>query len=162
MKDERHIDVAPISISKHVVCQIMCTVGGNAPETGGILLGPIDSSEITDFYFDATAQCTSATYSPDHLTLRRKMREQWIPSGIDFKGFVHSHPGGFDRLSDGDLIYIRRLLDKNPDIKAFAAPIVIPREFRLRPIVVLREEPDVQRIATLRIFSSIPKHAAIF
>jgi proteasome lid subunit RPN8/RPN11 len=148
---ERQLGVPPISISRHVVCKIMCSVGAHGPETGGILLGPIDSSEITDFYFDVTAQCTGATYSPDHLTLRRKMKEEWLPAGIDFKGFVHSHPGSFDRLSDGDLRYIRRLLDKNPDIEAFAAPIVIPREFRLRPIVVLREEPQVQRPTTLRI-----------
>jgi proteasome lid subunit RPN8/RPN11 len=149
---ENAFDVPQISMSRHVVCQIMCTVGVHAPETGGILLGPIGTSDITDFYFDSSAQCSSATYTPDHLTLRRKMQEQWLPSGTDFKGFCHSHPGRFDRLSEGDLHYIRRLLDKNPDIKAFAAPIVIPKEFRLRPIVVLREKPDVQRAATLRIF----------
>jgi hypothetical protein len=145
-------NVPRMSMSRHVVCQIMCTVGVHAPETGGILLGPIGTSDITDFYFDSTARCSGATYSPDHLTLRKKMREEWLPAGIDFKGFVHSHPGSFDRLSEGDLRYIRRLLDKNPDIKAFAAPIVIPGEFRLRPIVVLCEQPDMPRAATLQIF----------
>jgi proteasome lid subunit RPN8/RPN11 len=108
---ENAFDVPQISMSRHVVCQIMCTVGVHAPETGGILLGPIGTSDITDFYFDSSAQCSSATYTPDHLTLRRKMQEQWLPSGTDFKGFCHSHPGRFDRLSEGDLHYIRRLLD---------------------------------------------------
>src|SRR5438270_491659 len=107
----------PIAISRHATCKIMCSIGACEPETGGILLGPIGSSRITDFYFDKTARCTGGTYTPDHVTLRRKMKEDWLPAGIDFKGFVHSHPGSMDRLSAGDMIYIRRLLDKNPDIR---------------------------------------------
>jgi hypothetical protein len=141
-----------IRMSRRVPRAIMCTIGSRWPESGGILLGPIGDSSITDFYFDATACCSGATYSPDHLTLRRKMEEEWLPAGLDFKGFVHSHPGSFDRLSAGDLIYIRRLLKKNPDIISFAAPIVIPREFRIQANVVLREQPDVQHRATLKLF----------
>jgi hypothetical protein len=146
-----HQQPSPIAMSRHVVCAIMCSIGAHEPETGGILLGPIGTSRITDFYFDVTARCTGGTYTPDHVTLRRKMQEEWLPSGLDFKGFVHSHPGRLDRLNGGDMIYIRRLLDKNPDIKAFAAPIVIPREFYLRPIVVLSDRPDVQCPTTLRL-----------
>jgi proteasome lid subunit RPN8/RPN11 len=143
-------EAPPIAMSRQVVCQIMCTIGVHAPETGGILLGPIGSHHVTDFYFDSTARVTISTYTPDHLTLRRKLKEEWLPAGLDFKGFCHSHPGRFDRLSDGDLRYIARLLEKNPDIAAFPAPIIIPSEFRLRPIVVLRDSPQVQRPTTLR------------
>ena len=71
---------------------------------------------------------------------------------IDFKGFAHSHPGAFDRLSVGDMIYIQRLLEKNPDIAVFPAPIVIPHEFRLRAIVVLRHQPNVQFPTTFELF----------
>jgi proteasome lid subunit RPN8/RPN11 len=141
--------VPSIPITRAVVCEIMRTIGSKPPETGGILLGPIGRSEITAFYFDVTADCTAVTYTPDHDTLRRKMREEWIPAGIDFKGFVHSHPG-FDRLSAGDMSYIKRLLAKNPDIEAFAAPIVVSAEYRLRPIVVLRDHPESQHATTLR------------
>jgi hypothetical protein len=148
---ENVFDVPPITMNRHVVCKIMSSIGACMPETGGILLGPIGSSDITDFFFDAGAQCSGVTYTPDISTLRHKMQTEWIPAGLDMKGFCHSHPGQFDLLSGGDLVYIRRLLEKNPDIKAFAAPIVIPREFRLRPIVVLQERPDVQRTTTLRI-----------
>ena len=141
----------PIAMSRHVRCQIMHTIGARRPETGGILLGPIGSNDITDFYFDATASCSGATYTPDYLTLRRKMQEVWMPSGLDMKGFVHSHPGG-DQLSGGDLVYIRRLLEKNPDMSVFAAPIVLPEEFRLRAIVVLADQPSIQRATNLRLF----------
>ena len=80
------------------------------------------------------------------------MKEVWLPAGLDMKGFVHSHPGGFDRLSGGDLEYIRRLLAKNPDMGVFAAPIVIPEAFRLQAIVVLAEQPHLQRPTNLQLF----------
>ena len=140
-----------LTMSRHVHCAIMCTIGARRPESGGILLGPIGSNDITDYFFDATASCSGATYTPDHLTLRRNMQDLWLPAGVDMKGFVHSHPGGFDRLSQGDLTYIRRLLEKNPDMNVFAAPVVIPEAFRLRAIVVLADQPSVQLPTTLRL-----------
>ena len=146
------ISTPSIRMSRHVRCQIMCTIGTRRPETGGILLGPVGSNDITDFYFDSTALCSGATYTPDHITLRRKMKEIWLPAGLDMKGVVHSHPGGFDRLSGGDLLYIRRLLERNPDMDLFAAPIVIPESFRLRAIVVLAIQPDVQQPTNLELF----------
>lgn len=143
--------VPPIVMAPRVRCQIMCTVGARRPESGGILLGPIGSNDVTDFHFDASASCSGATYTPDHVTLNRLMRAVWVPGGLDMKGFVHSHPGGFDRLSHGDLEYIGRLLKRNPDMPYFAAPIVIPEAFRLCAIVVLAEAPLVQRPTRLRL-----------
>jgi hypothetical protein len=137
---------------RHVHCQIMCSIGARRPESGGILLGPTGSNDITDFYFDATALCSGATYTPDHIALRRKMKEVWLPAGLDMKGFVHSHPGALGRLSIGDMVYIRRLLEKNPDMNVFAAPIVIPHAFRLQAIVVLADQPHLQRPTNLQLF----------
>jgi hypothetical protein len=57
-----------------------------------------------------------------------------------------------DLLSEGDMIYIRRLLEKNPDIRFFVAPIVISEQFRLRAIVVSAKEPNIQRATSLRYF----------
>ena len=135
-----------------VFCQIMITIGARPAESGGILLGPIGSTDITDFYFDVTARCTAGTYSPDHVTLRRLMKEQWMPAGLDMKGFVHSHPPGYETLSAGDLRYIARLLERNPDMSSFAAPVVLPDQSRMRAIVVLRAEPNVPRITNIRFF----------
>jgi hypothetical protein len=129
----------------------MCTIGAQPPETGGILLGPIGSNDITEFYFDHGASCSVVTYSPDHVALRRNMRDVWMPSGIDMKGFVHSHPG-LDRLSAGDLTYIERLLKINPDMNVFAAPIVLPEQFLICPIVVLAERPTFQLGTDLELF----------
>ena len=131
---------------------ILSSIGALPPETGGILLGPVGSNDVVEFFFDQGGSCSTSTYSPDHVALMRKMREEWLPAGIDMKGFVHSHPGRYARLSPGDLVYIRRLLDINPDMEMFAAPIVVPFEFRLCPIVVLRADPTVGRHARLVLF----------
>ncbi len=135
-----------------VYFDVIYSICARPPETGGILLGPVGSNDITGFYFDSCADCSGGTYSPDHMTLSRKMKQEWLPSGIDMKGFVHSHPGHFDTLSRGDLVYIRRLLEINPDMDMFAAPIVLPLHFRLCPIVVLRTAPTVPRAAKLVLF----------
>jgi proteasome lid subunit RPN8/RPN11 len=146
------LPVPPIYLSRHVCCKLMSTVGARRAESGGILLGPIGSNDVTDFYFDDSALCTGSTYSPDHLTLKRKMKEVWMPAGVDMKGFAHSHPGTCARLSAGDMIYIRRLLEINPDMSVFAAPIVIPQAFRLEAIVVLADQPHIQRPTYFRLF----------
>jgi hypothetical protein len=111
------------------------------PEAGGILLGPIDGNAITEFCFDPGGTCTGVTYAPDAASLNRLMREEWLPRGIDMKGFAHSHPENYDHLSPGDLRYIARLLEINPDMEQFAAPIVLPSRFIVRPFVVRRGAP---------------------
>ncbi len=130
---------------------IHCDLGRRPPEAGGLLLGPVGEDLVTAFYFDARASCTGSTYSPDHVTLRHKMATEWLPRGLDMKGFAHSHPDGLDRLSAGDLVYIRRLLDCNPDMDVFFAPVVLPAVFRFCPLVVERRDPSAGRRATLEL-----------
>jgi len=144
-KDGRHLAAS-------VARQIMNTVGARLPETGGILLGPVGSEEVTGFHFDTGGSRSSVTYSPDHVTLRRLMRDEWLPSGIDMKGFAHSHPGVYDRLSGEDLRYIHRLLIANDDMRFFAAPLVIPKQFRMRPFVVMRDDTSRAVEADLILF----------
>jgi len=80
------------------------------------------------------------------------MKQEWLPSGIDLKGFAHSHPGRLDSLTAGDLRYIGRLLRANDDMDIFVAPIVIPIEFRMQPIVVLRTDISRPRQARLALY----------
>ena len=131
---------------------ILRRIASRPAETGGILLGPVGSAEITRFYFDQAGSCTACSYSPDYVGLSRRMKQEWLPSGIDMKGFVHSHPDRLDRLTVGDLNYVRRLLLANNDMTIFVAPIVIPEEFRIQPIVVLRTSMSTQRQARLALY----------
>jgi proteasome lid subunit RPN8/RPN11 len=130
-----------INWTREAFDKAMFAICPKPPERGGLLLGPIGSNDISDFFFDAGANVTGASYSPDYVTLNRKLKEEWIPAGIDYKGAIHSHPGRLDRLSSADLIYIGRLLTANPDMPMFVAPIVIPPEFRMRMMVVFRDNP---------------------
>jgi hypothetical protein len=49
-------------------------------------------------------------------------------------------------------MYIRRLLVINPDMELFIAPIIIPSEFRVRMMVVFRDNPDVAVDAQINFF----------
>lgn len=121
-----------VQIAAAVIDEIYGSIGRRPAETGGILLGPTGrNGVVTGFHFDSSAKCGGVTYTPDVATLRRLMKEVWLPAGLDMKGFAHSHPAGFDRLSAGDLQYVRRLMKANPDMDRFIAPILIPDEFRM-------------------------------
>ena len=141
-----------LKMDSEVYREIFHTIGAYPAETGGILLGPIGSDDVTGFYFDNSAGCSRTTYSPDYETLSRKLKGEWMPSGQDFKGFSHSHPRSLDALSSGDMVYIRRLLEINPDMDMFVAPIILPHDYSMRPLVVLKETPSVQREAELVLF----------
>ncbi|MHA1950308.1 MAG: Mov34/MPN/PAD-1 family protein [Candidatus Thorarchaeota archaeon] len=144
--------MATIKMSHEAYKEIMNSICARPAESGGILLGPIGTNEVTHFYFDRGANCTRATYSPDHITLNKKMKEEWLPAGIDMKGFVHSHPGLLDRLTLGDLAYIKRLLNTNSDMEFFIAPIVIPGEYRMRPMIVGKQDCYQPRAARIELF----------
>ena len=133
---------------------LLTSITSRPPESGGILLGPVQADNVvTGFHFDHGGTCSGTTYSPDHVTLGRMMKETWLPQGLDMKGFCHSHGGGYDTLSPGDLTYIQRLLEANQDMQLFLAPVVLPAAFRVHFLVVLRSDPFVPRTAALRLFS---------
>lgn len=78
------------TITEEVLSQIRETVGSQIPETGGIL-GSSDGKRIDYFYFDKTANVTGATYEPDCDKLNLII-QKWYEKGIEFVGFIHSHP----------------------------------------------------------------------
>jgi len=141
-----------LKMNSRVYWEILSTIGSRPAETGGILLGPMDSNDITNFYFDKSARCSEGTYSPDIVTLNKKLEEEWEPSRINFKGFAHSHPQGYSGLSSGDMSYIQRLLKINPHLDMFVAPIILPYEHIMQPLVVLNTIPPLQREAELILF----------
>lgn len=150
LPETEKIPVVPMAHTAYEA--ILQCIAFRPAESGGILLGPIGRNEVTEFHFDQNGSCTSASYTPDHIGLGRRLKQDWLPSGIDFKGFVHSHPGRLDWLTGGDLRYIERLLRANDDMDLFVAPIVIPPEFRIRPIVVLRTDVRRPRQARLALY----------
>ena len=141
-----------VNMKREPFDEAMLKISLRPPESGGLFLGPLGSNDITGFFFDSGGNVTGSSYSPDHETLNRKMKEEWIPAGIDMKGFIHSHPGRLDTLTYQDLMYIKRLLAANSDMSMFIAPIIIPSEFRMRMMVVFSDNPGTIVEARINFF----------
>ncbi|MBQ6972632.1 MAG: Mov34/MPN/PAD-1 family protein [Synergistaceae bacterium] len=80
------------------------------PETGGILGVSLTAPHtVTAFHHDSTGITERSTYTPDVDSLNRVIAE-WAEHGIEFIGFVHSHPKGGRKLSPPDVEYAREIM----------------------------------------------------
>jgi molybdopterin/thiamine biosynthesis adenylyltransferase/proteasome lid subunit RPN8/RPN11 len=112
-----------LHILKSVVQEIEEAIALHPPERGGALLGPVGQPMITAFIYDNIAQTTGSTYHPSPQ-LTQRVQELELRQGLEFKGVIHSHPGGFDRPSGFDEDAILEGLNLNPHIPCFFAPII--------------------------------------
>ena len=144
--------VAIMKMRRKAFDKAMFSICSRPPESGGLWIGPVDSYEITDFFFDSGGTFTSASYSPDHVTLNKKLKEEWLPLGLEFFGFCHSHPGSLDWPTLEDIAYVKKLLKANPEMLMFFIPIIIPSEFRMRPAVIFKNDPDKVVEAKIEFF----------
>jgi hypothetical protein len=138
------------TITREAYDKIASTVGRRHAETGAVLGGNRAQGLITHVHTDHSAAVSGVTYSPDIRVVNRLLREAWDPAGVDFMGFVHSHPGGYGRPSGGDQIYAERILRALPKLDRMAMPIVqtIPDTgvFRMHGYMAVRRgQPDRPR-----------------
>ena len=134
-----------VYVARDVLAAIRETIGRLPAEHGGVLGGDRAVGVVTHFYFDHSGERTSGAYSPDDRRINALLREEWNPAGIQFMGFVHSHPPGFHRPTPGDEIYARRILDHMTDLEYLLLPIVLPEVggvYELLPYVYLRDAAD--------------------
>lgn len=102
--------------------QIRNTIGVRKPENGGIL-GSSDGVHIDHYYFDATADRSSVTYTMDHHALNKVIHD-WNDHDIMLVGIIHSHPDGCTAPSYGDMQTAKRIIE-TVDVKGrFFTPIV--------------------------------------
>lgn len=136
-----------LRLAWEVVVKIAETVGSSPAETGGPVGGAHKSQAITHFHFDESSRNSAVTYSPDHELLNRLFKTDWNPTGIRFRGFVHSHPGHMSRPSCGDEIYAERILRAIRDLEGLWLPIVntIPDtgQFRLTPWIARLDDRGI-------------------
>lgn len=134
-----------ITISAAVLKEIDFTLGKKAPEQGGMLGGRRSGREITHFYFDHGGERTRATYSPDVSLMNAIMNEIWKPEGVEFLGFIHTHPGTLDRPSAGDLEYARTIVShlKLNELLLF---IATTDPFAIHPWVARRNESSLHLV----------------
>jgi molybdopterin/thiamine biosynthesis adenylyltransferase/proteasome lid subunit RPN8/RPN11 len=110
-------------ILSSILQEIEQAIAIHPAERGGALLGPVSKPIITHFIFDNMAQTTGSTYHPSQ-ELTQRVQEVELRQGLEFKGVIHSHPGGFDRLSGFDEDAVLEGLNLNPHLPCFFAPII--------------------------------------
>ena len=108
----------------YVIKEIDRDIASHPPERGGAILGPHNSSLITEFIFDPGAMTSACSYYPSPDLTRKVQEVERKNSGLVFKGVIHSHPGGLDRPSGQDLHAFAKGLHINPHMPCFMAPIV--------------------------------------
>ena len=109
-------------ITSDVYEEIRRTIGCRKPEHGGIL-GSSDGKHIDHFYFDKTADRSSASYTMDTKALNEVIHK-WNDNGVLLVGIIHSHPQGITRPSYGDMETAKHIIE-TLDVKGkFFTPIV--------------------------------------
>lgn len=101
-----------VQMSYQINRQIISAITENLylPETGGILGVNInDRHTVTAFNYDSTGKTEGNTYTPDVNTLNKVIAE-WAENGIEFIGFVHSHPAKGRKLSPPDVEYANEIM----------------------------------------------------
>lgn len=135
-----------LHLSESVAHAIQRSVGTFEAETGGLLGGSRKNYRVEHFHFDNSAQRSGSTYSPDTTTLNQLLSGNWDLKDIEVLGFVHSHPAGVFRPSQGDLIYARNILTALPNMPYLLMPIVLPegphQKFHLHAYAVSRANDD--------------------
>ena len=138
-------------MTAEVYSQIRRTIGTRKPEQGGIL-GSSDGIHIDYYYFDESAERTSASYTMNTKALNEVIHA-WNDNGIQLVGIIHSHPQGVTRPSHGDMLTARHIIE-TIDVKGkFFTPIVqvshkLNGDIRIYPYtfeqtVEMREQPLV-------------------
>jgi len=99
-------------MTREVYDQVMRTVGARKAEQGGAF-GVNEDGLITTFFYDESARAGSAVYYPNVNAVQSRMR-LWAENRVRLAGFVHSHPLGYARPSEGDRIYAEQILTAMP------------------------------------------------
>ena len=100
-----------VYMTKNIYDQIMGVLGRKKPELGGMLGFTLDQDSIDTYVFDGGARVNSVEYNPNIEYLQRIIEGEWEKKHIFLGGFVHSHPGDFNRLSYADVEYAQRIME---------------------------------------------------
>jgi hypothetical protein len=115
------------------------------------MLGRDPDGVVRHFEPDLSARCTSVAYDPNIDHLNKVIKTNWKPNQIEFCGFVHSHPGGYARLSGADHWYAGEILACFKKLPYLWLPIVLSRpdagRFQFLPFVAFPDTTDRKKIS---------------
>lgn len=112
-----------MKMTREVFNKIKASIGKLKPEQGGILGIRNDDDIIDCFVHDKSARFGYAEYNPNVKFLNDVINNDWNENGIDFCGFVHSHPSQSNKLSEADIEYAGRIM-KEFDLAYLYMPLV--------------------------------------
>ena len=100
-----------LKFPKRIFDEICQTIGAQCSETGGLIGGNPLSGQVTRFFFDSDAKCTTTTYvRSERVNL---VIHDWNEAGDNTLGIIHSHPRGSPEPSEADVDFAFRIL-KHP------------------------------------------------
>lgn len=112
-----------MKITDDVFEKIKKTIGMMKPEQGGIL-GISNGFDLIDcFVHDKDAEVKYDEYNPNIIFLNDVINNDWNLNGIEFCGFIHSHPYPSNMLSDADIEYAMKIM-KEFDLFYLYMPLV--------------------------------------
>lgn len=99
------------------------------PEAGGIIGGK--EGRVSFWKYDTGCLTKGCSYSPN-VGFLNEVIASWVDRGYDFMGILHVHFGGSRYLSDGDKVYIEKIMKAMPtSIEKLYFPIVVQPEKQL-------------------------------
>ena len=130
-----------LKMTQSAFLECMHELTSRRPESGGMLLGPVDDDDLVSVYIhDKNGKATAASFTIDEVRLNvilHRFRER----GLNCKGLIHSHPAGVTSPSGGDLAYVRKVFanDNNQAAGQFFLPIICGD--RMYPYLVRQDAP---------------------
>lgn len=113
-----------VYVTNEVLRRVEQEIADRPPEQGGALLGPPGSPAVTRFIYDSWAHTTGASYVPSDELIDEVPRIE-RHEDLEFKGIIHSHPGGMGHPSGQDIYGpFTRALNENPHLLFFLGPIL--------------------------------------
>lgn len=110
---------------KNIYEEILLKTPSHMPETGGIIGGR--NGVVTEVIFDngKVNDGCKCRYTPN-VNLMNKCIAEWREHGIDFYGMFHSHFYDVPSLSNGDISYIKMIMNSMPEeVSKLYFPIVV-------------------------------------
>ncbi len=139
-----------ILMAKTAYEQGLAALTKHEPEFAVFLLGPIGHPSVTHIVPDTTGEGTPVSFRVGAKRLNEVLR-QFVPLGLEGKGFWHTHPPGQHRLSNGDLDFVGRLFaNSKNDSQEILMPIM--SSGRVSPFIVRRDRLEKPQAAELTIF----------
>lgn len=143
-----------MKIRKKVYHDILTMVKETSPESGGIIGGRNGVIEFAE-YDAGIPQGRMCSYSPDVQRLNQVITK-WEQQDITFCGMFHTHYFRVETLSEGDISYIKKIMDSMPERieKLYFPLVVLPQKEMIvytaikskeqKNVIILKEELEYE------------------